>query len=110
MSASIAKIKLDCLGLWRRGCSHAGFDDFSSFGDEEAAGVGAEKRDVAGALLRRDVGGVGGDRPLDLAHATRGAERVNDALRLDVRDESGHAIHASLPVHSVSKRCRDVSS
>ena len=78
------------------------FNGRACFGDEQAAGFGAEKRDLEGVERGHMVRGLGGNRPLDLAEASRLAELFDKALRFLVGDQSGDAIHAGLAVHGIA--------
>ena len=78
------------------------FDRCTSFSDKQAAGFGAKERDLEGVERGNMVRGLGGNRPLDLAEASRLAELLDKALRLLVGNQSGDAIHASLAVHGIA--------
>ena len=79
------------------------FDDCACFGDEQAAGFGAEKGDHS--VLQRGgmVRGFRWNGPLDLAQATRLAEFFNEALRFPVSDQACDTIHSGLAVHCIAK-------
>ena len=95
-------------GLSNRRCKESllrlpAFDGCACFGDEEAAGFGAEERDLEVFERGNMVRGLRGDRPLDLAKAARLTEFFDEALRFFVGDQPRDPIHAGLPVHGIAK-------
>ena len=84
--------------------SHAGLHDLAGLGNEEAAGVGAEERDFVRIEAWGVMRGVGRDRPLDLAHAARAAERVHDALGFVVGADEFFPVLVWLVLHATPPR------
>lgn len=83
------------------------FDHGACFGDEQAAGFGAEEGDHPVLQQGLMVRCIRWNRPLDLAQTTRLAEFFDDALRLLVGDQARDTIHAGLAVHGITKGSGD---
>ena len=84
-------VKSKSEGLSNRRCKESllwlsAFDGCACFGDEEAAGFGAEKRDLEVFEGRNMVRGLRGNGPLDLAKAAKLTDFFDEALSFLVGD------------------------